>query len=101
MMSMKADARFRFCRLMFLRIPCIDDHMIFNIIIWHGDAAILNFSFGYSHPVIVHLFLGEFVILIQCLSCLPEHKLEFSQSSPPYTSITSLELGLPLVEKVD
>ena len=48
--------------------PGVDDDMIFDIVIRHGDTAIPHFSLCDSHPVIVHLLFSELIILVQSLS---------------------------------
>ena len=45
----------------------VDDDMIFDIVIRHVDAAIPDLSLCHCHPVVVHLLLGELVVLVEGL----------------------------------
>ena len=64
------------CTLQVLQVyvvedPGVDDDMVLDVVVRHGDAAVLDLALRDSHAVVVHLGLIELVIGKESLGSLP------------------------------
>ena len=57
--------------------------MVLDIVIRHRDAAVPDLPLRHGHPVVVHLLLGELVVLVESLQFL---LFAFLAKKPQYLS---------------